>query len=81
MVRSNLEAAKDSNTPELRAIARRLSFFLSFSGTDCTDDTRCRLEGAKIMKFVEEGVMDAVSKGYLRSFMFIIFLDKGDPQK
>lgn len=37
-------------------------------------------EGAKILKFVEEGVMDAVSKGYLRSFMFIIFLDKDDPQ-
>ncbi|OWZ64084.1 hypothetical protein AYX15_04104 [Cryptococcus neoformans] len=37
-------------------------------------------EGAKILKFVEEGVMDAVSKGYLRSFMFIIFLDKNDPQ-
>nr|ODN87621.1 tbc1 domain family protein [Cryptococcus depauperatus CBS 7841] len=36
-------------------------------------------EGAKLLRMIEGGVMDAVTKGYLQSFMFIIFLDKNDP--
>ncbi|WVQ80878.1 hypothetical protein IAT38_002985 [Cryptococcus sp. DSM 104549] len=37
-------------------------------------------ESDKILRMIEDGVMDAVAKGYLRSFMFIIFLDKNEPE-
>ncbi|ODN96320.1 hypothetical protein I350_08342 [Cryptococcus amylolentus CBS 6273] len=36
-------------------------------------------EGRRLLNLIDDGVMDAVSKGYLRSFMFILFLDKDDP--
>ncbi|WVQ76187.1 hypothetical protein IAR50_005849 [Cryptococcus sp. DSM 104548] len=36
-------------------------------------------EGRRLLSLIDDGVMDAISRGYLRSFMFILFLDKDDP--